>query len=567
MPGSTAPSAGGIWTSVGSSPAGGASGDASGGGTLSPGVMPPGAVSTAMIGVPTSTVVPSATRSSVTTPAYGDGSSTRDFAVSISTIGSLTLTLSPGLTRHVTISASVRPSPASGRRKCWTLAMAPPSSVGQHAVDGVEHAVEIRQVLLLDPARRVRRVEPADPQYRSLEAVEAPLGHPGGDLRAEPEEHRRLVHGDQPARPLHRPHQGHHVERGQRPQVDDLDAGAVGLGGGGGLQRGLDHRPVRGDRHLRARPDDARLVQPGLRAGRRVELALLPVPPLGLEEEDGIVAGDRLLDHPVGVRGVGARDDAEPGSVREVGLRALAVVLDRADTAAEGHPDDDRELDRPARPVRHLRQLADDLVVGRVDEPVELDLADRPVTAQRQADRGADDAALGERGVDDPVLAEVLLQPVGDPEDTAELADVLAHDEDLRVVLHRRAQAGVDGLGDRRLAHRAPPEEATCSPAKLAWYSANQARSCSTRGCGSRYAKANMSSGSGSGMVRHSLRTCAASSSASRSTCSKNAASPRPLRDSRALTLAIGSLSFHSSTSAAIRYRVGSSEVVCAPIR
>ena len=48
-----------------------------------------------MIGVPTSTVAPSATSSPVTTPANGHGSSTSDFAVSISTIGSLTFTVSP----------------------------------------------------------------------------------------------------------------------------------------------------------------------------------------------------------------------------------------------------------------------------------------------------------------------------------------------------------------------------------------------------------------------------------------------------------------------------------------
>ncbi len=93
------------------------------------------------------------------------------------------------------------------------------------------------------------------------------------------------------------------------------------------------------------------------------------------------------------------------------------------------------------RAVVHLRHLGDDLVVRRVDEAVELDLADRPVAADRQADRGADDAGLGQRGVDHPVLAEVLLQAVGDPEDAAELADVLAHDDDLGVVLQGAAQA------------------------------------------------------------------------------------------------------------------------------
>jgi hypothetical protein len=39
-----------------------------------------------MIGVPTSTDCPSGTSSSVTTPSNGEGNSTSDFAVSISTM-------------------------------------------------------------------------------------------------------------------------------------------------------------------------------------------------------------------------------------------------------------------------------------------------------------------------------------------------------------------------------------------------------------------------------------------------------------------------------------------------
>ena len=68
-----------------------------------------------MIGVPTSTVCPSSTRRAPTVPACGLGSSTRDFAVSISTRIWLTVTSSPGATFQDTMSASVRPSPTSGR--------------------------------------------------------------------------------------------------------------------------------------------------------------------------------------------------------------------------------------------------------------------------------------------------------------------------------------------------------------------------------------------------------------------------------------------------------------------
>ncbi len=79
------------------------------------------ATSTAMIGVPTSTVWPSPTSSPATTPSNGQGSSTTALAVSISTMVWLICTWSPGWTRQLTMSASVSPSPTSGSlnsRRC-----------------------------------------------------------------------------------------------------------------------------------------------------------------------------------------------------------------------------------------------------------------------------------------------------------------------------------------------------------------------------------------------------------------------------------------------------------------
>ncbi len=139
--------------------------------------------------------------------------------------------------------------------------------------------------------------------------------------------------------------------------------------------------------------------------------------------------------------------------MREVGLGRLRVVLDRADATAVGDADDDGHAERPAGAEVHLGHLGDDLVEPRVDETVELDLTDRSVSTQRQADGRADDAGLGQGRVDDPVLAEVLLQTVGHAEHATELADVLAHDEDLGVTLHRLAQAEVECLAERNGAH------------------------------------------------------------------------------------------------------------------
>ena len=109
----------------------------------------------------------------------------------------------------------------------------------------------------------------------------------------------------------------------------------------------------------------------------------------------------------------------------------------------------------------HFRHLGHDLVEGRIDETVELDFHHRPVAAEGQADGGAHDAGFRERGVHHPRRAEVLLQTVGNPEDPAEPADVLTHDQDLRVLLHGAAQTGGDGLAKSHAGH-----ERVSSPAK-----------------------------------------------------------------------------------------------------
>jgi hypothetical protein len=145
------------------------------------------------------------------------------------------------------------------------------------------------------------------------------------------------------------------------------------------------------------------------------------------------------------------------------------VVLDRADAAAERDPDHQWHLLPAARTEVQLRDLADDLVVRRVDEAVELDLAHRPIATEREADRRTDDPGLGERRVDHAILAEVLLQAVGHAEHAAELADVLAHDEHLGIVFHGAAQCGVDGLGQDELGHQCT----SACEANEAWYLTN----------------------------------------------------------------------------------------------
>src|SRR5580698_3406151 len=207
--------------------------------------------STAMIGVPTSTVWPSCTSSRATVPSQGEGSSTTALAVSISTMIWLTSTWSPGLTCQATMSASVSPSPTSGSLNSLSSVMfAARPSVAGRAVDGVQDPVQVGQVVILEPRRRVGGGEPADPQDRRLQVVEALLGDPGGDLGTEAGVHRRLVRHHAAAGAAHRGADRLHVQRGQRAQVDDLDAAAVLAGGERRLQAGPDQRAVGQQRHV-----------------------------------------------------------------------------------------------------------------------------------------------------------------------------------------------------------------------------------------------------------------------------------------------------------------------------
>jgi hypothetical protein len=93
--------------------------------------------------------------------------------------------------------------------------------------------------------------------------------------------------------------------------------------------------------------------------------------------------------------------------------------------------------------------VADDLLEGGVSEAVELHLDHGLVAVHGHADRRPDDARLRKGCVEAALFAEALLQLVGDPEHSAEGADVLAEHHHLVVGFHRVVKGGV-----QRLRHR-----------------------------------------------------------------------------------------------------------------
>ena len=107
---------------------------------------------------------------------------------------------------------------------------------------------------------------------------------------------------------------------------------------------------------------------------------------------------------------------------------------------AAWHADHHRHLGLAAEHVADLRRVVDDLVVGDEREVDRHHLDHRSQAEHRRADGGADDDLFGDGRVDHALGAELVEQAVGDAIRAAELADVLADQEDGVVALHLLAQ-------------------------------------------------------------------------------------------------------------------------------
>ena len=84
----------------------------------------------------------------------------------------------------------------------------------------------------------------------------------------------------------------------------------------------------------------------------------------------------------------------------------------------------------------------------------ELDFGHRPQAVHGCADRHPGYPELGEGRIDDPVLAELLEQSVGGPEDAAVHPNVLAEDNHARIDRHLLEQCLADGLDQGQNRHQ-----------------------------------------------------------------------------------------------------------------
>src|SRR5438445_3992416 len=135
------------------------------------------------------------------------------------------------------------------------------------------------------------------------------------------------------------------------------------------------------------------------------------------------------------------------------------MELRAADPSSERGPNRDLAVVAPARALAVLSELGSDLVEALGAETQKLYLRHRHHPRQGETERRADDAGLGEWGVDHPSSAEALHQPARGPKDAAQLANIEPEHHHARVAFHLLGKGVVDRLDDVALRHLLLPVE------------------------------------------------------------------------------------------------------------
>src|SRR5260370_11523363 len=174
-----------------------------------------------------------------------------------------------------------------------------------------------------------------------------------------------------------------------------------------------------------------------------------------LEENHGVFLTDTRLQQPLRMSRCGRNHDAQSGAMQEIGFKALAMLctelMARALRCAYNH----RHLGVAAEHVMNLGGVVDDLIDREQAEIDRHQLDNWLECAHRGADSGADDREFRNRRVTDALFAVDSKQPVGDLECTAEVADLLAHDEYTLIAVEFLAQGLVERFPIRDLGHAA----------------------------------------------------------------------------------------------------------------
>src|SRR5271166_126747 len=115
---------------------------------------------------------------------------------------------------------------------------------------------------------------------------------------------------------------------------------------------------------------------------------------------------------------------------------------------------DERRLDAASRHEAVLGDAVGDLVEADSEKVSEHDLDDRSVARQRKTERRADKPGFRDRRIAHARRAELLIETLACLERTAGFADILAHDQCLRIAPHLLPQRRGDRFPVADFPHR-----------------------------------------------------------------------------------------------------------------
>jgi hypothetical protein len=178
-----------------------------------------------------------------------------------------------------------------------------------------------------------------------------------------------------------------------------------------------------------------------------------------LEEEHRIRVAHRLGEEVRRIARARRDDDRQTGKLKKCAVQRPAVLGAGARAHAVIRPDHQRQRVGPAARIMRECRLVQQLIKRHEQKIDELHLANRPHPYKRRADRRAYNRCFRNGCIAHTLRPEPLQQPCSDAESTAQDADVLAHDEHARVLLHqiemRRTQRLLQGEGAHRTSEAA----------------------------------------------------------------------------------------------------------------
>ena len=122
-------------------------------------------------------------------------------------------------------------------------------------------------------------------------------------------------------------------------------------------------------------------------------------------------------------------------------------MLGGSPDAAGRRLDDHRYSHFTTRHVRDLRHRIIDLLETGTDEIHEHDLDDWPVPRHCQSHAHAGEGHLSDRRIPDPILTELINQPIGRAEYAAVRGDVLPQNKHTLIGLHFQSDRFFNGPG------------------------------------------------------------------------------------------------------------------------